>query len=244
MYLIRILYFICAYLLCISSSVPFEEDIQIDTDLRHLKSLDLQYGYPLDAFGGMFPTFSVGAEEADCDTNINTVWELNRKNWRCKYAIAIVHGTYGASEYISSKKVVDFINDVGYVKAFNESMPASWTNDIYRIGKIPIPSYLQSDIYPSRRYSRVIGLITSDRLKEIINLLNECIPKLARKIDPLRMRPLACNYARYLKIMLGKIEISDDVRLLLPPIDSKTLSCRLLEYSFIRNFSSLLAFVL
>ncbi|KAM3181479.1 hypothetical protein ACTXT7_014292 [Hymenolepis weldensis] len=207
-----------------SSSVLSGEDIEIDTDLQHLKNLDLQYGYPLDAFGGMFPTFSVEAQEADCDTNSNTVWELNRKNWRCKYAIAIVHGTFGASKYIHSKKVIDFSSNIGDDKALNETLPTSWTNDIYKIGTVPIPSYLQSDIYPSRHYSRVSGLISSDRLKESINLLNGCIPKLARKVDPLRMRPLACNYARFLKVMLGKIDFGADARLLVPPVDSKTLS--------------------
>nr|CDS27687.1 EGF region [Hymenolepis microstoma] len=201
------------------------EDVQFDTDLLHLKELGLQYGYPIDAFGNMFPTFTVENEGGECDTNYNEIWYFHYLAQRCRYAIAIVHGTFGATKYIERKNSIHFDTYIGEDHSANKSLPATWTNDIYTIGKIFMPVYLQNDIYPARSHSEISGLLTSKRLKKIISALNECIPKLVGRVNPLRLRPLACGYTEFLSSLFGKINFGDGKEsILIPPVDNRTLS--------------------
>ncbi|VDO05217.1 unnamed protein product [Rodentolepis nana] len=232
-YLIRTL---CSFiLLYLSVNFISGADVEIDTDLLHLKDLGLQYGYPIDAFGNMFPTFTVENQNEECDTFRNQVWDVESYSKRCRSAIAIVHGTYGASKYIERKDKINFDVDIGDDYSRNKTLPATWTNGIYTAGNILLPFYLQNDVYPDRPNSKISGLLTSIRLKEIISTLNDCIPRLVGKINPLRMRPLACGYTEFLSTMFEKFNFGDDRgSILIPPVDNRTLSCRLLECQFIR----------
>lgn len=221
--------------------VSADSDISIDTNLHHIKSLKLQYGYPIDAFGGMFPTFTVEADTYDCDAGITETWEFDKQSQRCKVALATLQGVYGASKFNEMKSKTDFYYKIGNKIAPNPRTMQSWSQGIYKLNQIPIPIYLQNDLYPHRSRSKVRGLITSDRLKRIKSVLESCIPRLAERGSARSIRPLACNYAKFLTIMFED-RFDEYLRILAPPVDSKTLSGRLLGNYAI--FSTLLASLL
>ncbi|KAM7534336.1 hypothetical protein Aperf_G00000105929 [Anoplocephala perfoliata] len=205
--------------------VSAESDIPIDTNLHHLKSLKLQYGYPIDAFGGMFPTFAVEAEKDDCDGTITEDWDFDKQDRRCQFVLAIQQAVYGASEFTQAiKKNYDFYNKLGDQISRDPRTMQLWSRGIYRLNKVPIPIYLQNDIYPGRPHSKVRGLITSERLNRIKALLSSCIPRLAARGTARSMRPLACNYADFLKIMYENEIDDENLRIIAPPVDSKTMS--------------------
>lgn len=204
------------------------EDPKIGTDLLHLKALGLQYGYPLDTFGGMFPTFTIESQEDECNLRLNERYVLSTVTWRCKYAIAIHHASYGIKQYIKATKHADFKYYIGDFTT-NENLPKTWTNDIYKLNKIPMPFYLQNDLYPKREHRVISGIITSARLNEIKHILNECISRLTREIDPRKMRPLACEYSKFLSIMIGEVHFGGRERTLVPAVDSKAFSCKIIN---------------
>lgn len=173
-----------------------------DTTLHHLHHLNLQYGYPVNAFGGMFATFAIKAEGEHgyiCRIKIDKYEDAPR---RCQRAIQALHGIYGALDYDKiMRNNSRWPYPVGEMRKANPWTMQSWSQHLFKQTWMYLPIYSQVDLAPERPFGRVGGLITTERLMAIREVLENCAKILAQPLKPGEMRQWACGYAEFLAIM-------------------------------------------
>ncbi|VDM33777.1 unnamed protein product [Hydatigera taeniaeformis] len=206
-----------------------------DTTLYHLHHLDLQHGYPVDAFGKMFATFVVKAEGQHGDICYVKIDKYKEASRRCQRAIQALHGIYGALDY--DKIMHNYSHwpyPVGEMRRANTRTMQSWSQHLFKQTWMYLPIYSQKDLTPGRPFRDVGGLITSERLVAIREVMEECAQSLARPLGEGEMRDWACGYAKFLAIMheSGENMPKDSIHVV-PRTDSRSMSGKLLTTDYI-----------
>ena len=173
-----------------------------DSSLQHLSQLNLQHGYPVNVFGGLFPTFAVKSTEwslRDCildSISFSTTFD------RCRLAIEALYGVHGANEYSKLMREGSRLPlQSGRTIKPDEKTMNSWTKELYKVETVLFPIYSQLDITPDRDFSRISGLINSERLVKIREVMERCVSSLATPLERGGMLEWACGYAEFLAIM-------------------------------------------
>ncbi|EUB55401.1 epidermal growth factor [Echinococcus granulosus] len=197
-----------------------------DTTLHHLEHLNLQHGYPVDAFGGMFATFAVKAQGRHGDICFIKTGKYEGASRRCQRAIQALHGVYGARDYNRiMRNNSHWPYGVGETREANTRTMQSWTQHLFKQTWMYIPIYLQHDLVPERRFSRVSGLITTERLVAIREVMEKCVEALAKPLKAGEMQEWACGYANFLAIMHeSRANIPRDCVQVAPRNDSQSMS--------------------
>ncbi|KAL5105927.1 hypothetical protein TcWFU_008756 [Taenia crassiceps] len=150
----------------------------------------------------MFATFAVKAEGKQgyiCFTNVD---KYNEAPHRCQRAIRALHGIYGALDYDRiMRNNSRWPYPVGEMRKANVRTMQSWSQHLFKQTWMYMPIYSQVDLAPERPYGRVGGLITTERLRAIREVLANCAKTLAQPLKVGEMRQWACGYAELLAIM-------------------------------------------
>ncbi|KAL5105872.1 Cadherin-related tumor suppressor [Taenia crassiceps] len=174
----------------------------------------------------MFATFAVKAEGKQgyiCFTNVD---KYNEAPHRCQRAIRALHGIYGALDYDRiMRNNSRWPYPVGEMRKANVRTMQSWSQHLFKQTWMYMPIYSQVDLAPERPYGRVGGLITTERLRAIREVLANCAKTLAQPLKVGEMRQWACGYAELLAIMHESEEnMPKDCVQVAPRTDSQSMS--------------------
>ncbi|CDS36205.1 EGF region [Echinococcus multilocularis] len=116
-------------------------------------------------------------------SNILSYRKYEGASRRCQRAIQALHGVYGAQDYNRiMQNNSHWPYGVGETREANTRTMQSWTQHLFKQTWMYIPIYLQHDLVPERPFSSVSGLITTERLVAIREVMEKCVEALAKPL--------------------------------------------------------------